>query len=146
MYQHLGELYNLRVFKNITKSEAHHTSQVKMLIDRYRIKDPAANHKTGVFENSELQSLYNDLIEKGNMSIDSAIIVGLMIEEKDIMGLQDALDHIIQSADIQMVYSNLKRASGNHLRAFYRQSEFYNLKYRPRYLCEAKFWNIIEEY
>lgn len=139
IYEYFSNMYDIPVFRNISKSEDVHTERVRMLIDRYQIEDPAANHTAGNFKNEELQNLYNSLIEKGSYSLDSAIVVGLMIEEKDILDLQEALDNTIKAEDIRAVYIALKRGSNNHLRAFYRHAEARKLDYSPRFLDELTF-------
>jgi hypothetical protein len=144
VYEHFSRLYDIPVFKNISKSEDVHTDRVRMLIDRYRIEDPAEDHTAGNFKNTELQALYNSMVEKGSHSLDSAIVVGLMIEEKDILDLQEALDHIIKAEDIRAVYMALKRGSSNHLRAFYGHAEARKLNYTPRFLDPATFRDYLE--
>jgi hypothetical protein len=145
VYEYFSNMYDIPVFRNISKSEDVHTERVRMLIDRYQIEDPAANHTTGNFKNNELQDLYNSLIEKGSYSLDSAIVVGLMIEEKDILDLQDALDNTIKAEDIRAVYIALKRGSNNHLRAFYRHAEAREIGYSPRFLDETTFMEYLAD-
>lgn len=145
VYEYLSGLYPVPVFSNISKSEDVHTERVKMLLDRYNIEDPAINHTAGTFQNQELQELYNSLIEKGSVSLDSAIVTGLMIEEKDILDLQIALDTVIESPDVQAVYLALKRGSTNHLRAFYGHAESRELDYIPRFLDEQAFMEALKK-
>lgn len=139
VYEFLSTLYDIPVFKNISKSEDVHTGRIKMLLTRYQVDDPAQNHEDGKFENRQLQNLYDELTATGKISLDSAIVVGLMIEEKDIKDLQEALDTVIKAEDIRTVYAALKRASGNHLRAFYSHAENRNITYAPRFLDQRSF-------
>ncbi|MBE0655444.1 MAG: DUF2202 domain-containing protein [Bacteroidales bacterium] len=139
VYEFLSTHYDIPVFKNISKSEDVHTGRIKMLLTRYQVDDPAQNHEDGKFENRELQNLYDELTATGKISLDSAIVVGLMIEEKDIKDLQEALDTVIKAEDIRAVYAALKRASGNHLRAFYSHAENRNISYTPRFLDKKSF-------
>ena len=73
--------------------------------------------QAGVFENAELQSLYNQLIAQGSQSLEQALLVGGAIEEIDILDLQERLAQTDQ-ADIQLVFESLLNGSTNHLNAF----------------------------
>jgi len=111
--------YGLRVFNNIAAGEQAHMDAVLTLLTRYDLSDPAAA-APGVFNNAELQALYDDLIDQGSQSLSEALRAGVLIEETDIADLQDSLAQTTH-ADIRTVYTNLLRGSGNHLRAFSRQ-------------------------
>ena len=111
--------YGLRVFSNIAASEQAHMDAVLTLLNRYGLADPAAA-APGVFNNDDLQALYDDLIDQGNASLTAALQAAVLIEETDIADLQDGLA-LTSHADLRAVYTNLLRASQNHLRAFSRQ-------------------------
>ncbi len=111
--------YGLRVFSNIAASEQAHMDAVLTLLNRYGLADPAAA-APGVFNNDDLQALYDDLIDQGNASLTAALQAAVLIEETDIADLQDGLA-LTSHADLRAVYNNLLRASQNHLRAFSRQ-------------------------
>ena len=111
--------YGLRVFSNIAASEQAHMNAVLTLLNRYGLADPAAA-APGVFNNDDLQALYDDLIDQGNASLTAALQAAVLIEETDIADLQDGLA-LTSHADLRAVYNNLLRASQNHLRAFSRQ-------------------------
>lgn len=57
VYTALNEKWNQKVFANILESEAYHMSQIKILIDKYKLEDPVAkvNDQPGVFVNPEIQ-------------------------------------------------------------------------------------------
>lgn len=112
--------YGLRVFSNIAASEQAHMDAIGRLLARYNLSDPAAGKAPGVFTNPALQALYDDLIARGNQSLAEALRVGVLIEETDIADLQTSLAHTT-NADLRLVYTNLLRASRNHLAAFSRQ-------------------------
>ena len=111
--------YGLRVFSNIAASEQAHMNAVLTLLNRYGLADPAAA-APGVFNNDDLQALYDDLIDQGSASLTAALQAAVIIEETDIADLQDGLA-LTTHADLRAVYTNLLRASQNHLRAFSRQ-------------------------
>jgi len=145
VYEYFSDLYDIPIFRNISKSEDVHTDRVKLLLKRYQVEDPAINHEKGKYQDSELQKLYDSLIKKGSSSLDSAIVVGLMIEEKDIMDLQHALDNIVKAEDIRAVYTALKRGSANHLRAFNFHAERRNITYTPKFLSNEVFCQVLEK-
>jgi len=118
VYITLGNKWNLRVFHNIQRAEQRHMDAVKSLLQRYNLPIPVVSDKIGVFENKELQALYNKLVKKGSKSLKDALEVGKIIEETDIADLEEKIQNA--PSDIQRVYSNLLRGSYNHLRAFTR--------------------------
>jgi hypothetical protein len=117
VYLALYDLWGQAIFQNIAGSEETHTDAVKQLLDTYNLPDPADTSPAGVFENSQLQTLYDDLIALGTQSLGDALKVGAAIEEIDILDLEEALTTIETDA-IRRVYENLLRGSENHLRAF----------------------------
>jgi hypothetical protein len=119
VYNAFYDRYGLRVFSNIAASEQAHMDAVLTLLNRYSLADPAPA-AAGVFHNDDLQALYDDLIDQGNQSLTAALQAAVLIEQTDIADLQDSLA-LITHADLRAVYSNLLRASQNHLRAFSRQ-------------------------
>jgi len=117
VYVTLYAQWGLPVFQNIANSEATHTAAIQTLLDRYGIADPAAGNEVGEFTNTDLQTLYDQLVAQGSQSLADALKVGAAIEELDIRDLQTRLAQTF-SADIQLVYNNLLRGSENHLHAF----------------------------
>ena len=116
VYAMLYSAWNIPIFQNISASEQAHMDALKVLIDRYNLSDSALA-APGTFSNPDLQSLYDELVVRGSLSLAEALKVGAAIEEIDILDLQM---HLAQTdnPDIQKVYNNLLRGSQNHLRAF----------------------------
>jgi len=77
-------MWGVKVFDNISKSETKHTESVLNLLNLYGLEDPASP-EIGVFNNHDLQSLYDQLMEQGKESEIAALIVGATIEEVDIL-------------------------------------------------------------
>ena len=145
VYLALFEIYPLRPFLNISKSEQAHMDAIKYLIDTYELTDPVGDNPEGVFQNEILQSLYNELIETGSVSEVEALKVGALIEEIDIIDLQHELDSIVVNEDVSRVYQNLLNASGNHIRAFVRVLAVNGVDYVPVKLEQEKFDAILAE-
>jgi len=123
VYITLGNIWNLRVFKNIQNSEQRHMDSIKYLLDKYSLPTPVMSDDIGVFENEELQSLYDQLVAKGKQSLKDALEVGVTIEETDIADLEAKIEGA--PSDIQQVFNNLLKGSYNHLRAFNRNLSRY---------------------
>jgi len=118
VYLTLYDKWNMRIFKNISASEQNHMDAVKVLLDRYGIADPVAGNGLGVFTDQSLQTLYDELVAQGLVSLIEAMNVGVLIEETDIEALKAALAVAGLPADVKRVYGNLLNASYNHLEAF----------------------------
>lgn len=123
VYNFLDEKWNLRVFGNISQSEERHMNAMKGLLQYNNIVF-TLNKERGIFKNSELQKLYDELISKGQKSKLDALEVGKLIEEKDIEDLQLAIKNTNNEYSIN-VYTNLLNASYNHLNAFNRNISKY---------------------
>ena len=114
VYSVFSREYTLPVFYKISKSEINHMAQVEVLLNNYKIKVPKL--KEGEFIDKDLQILYKNLLIKGKSSLESALNVGVAIEEKDIADLKEKVKNVTE--DIQFVYKNLLNASENHKKAF----------------------------
>jgi hypothetical protein len=140
VYSALNEKLNMRVFDNIGQAERTHEAAVKTLMARYSLPDPTRG--AGQFSNETLQQLYDDLLSQGNASIKDALQVGAAIEEIDILDLEERMAQTDRE-DISLVYSNLKRGSENHLRAFVNNLQRQGLEYQPEHLSQEEYDRII---
>ncbi|NYT47474.1 MAG: DUF2202 domain-containing protein [Candidatus Methanofishera endochildressiae] len=90
VYQALyGQTFAM-VFDNITKSEQKHMDRVGVFLEAYDIPDPA-KEEVGQFTDQTLQTLHDDLLIKGSVSLVEAYKVGALIEEVDIEDLEFAI-------------------------------------------------------
>jgi hypothetical protein len=144
VYATLHSKWGLRVFGNISQGEDRHFSAIKILLDRYELPDPAANHPVGVFRNEGLQTLYGDLIKQSENSLKSAMRVGATIEDLNIRDLEKAAAST-DNSDLKLVYQNLRQASENHMRAFVRQLAAKGESYTPQYIAPAALSEIISQ-
>ena len=142
VYLTLNNQWGLAIFQNIAASEQTHTTTVQTLLDRYGLADPASS-QVGVFTNSDLQTLYDQLIAQGSQGLAEAIKVGGAIEEIDILDLQTRLAQT-DNLDIIQVFNNLLNGSANHLSAF---ASVYHTQtgetYQPQYFSAADYQTII---
>ena len=117
VYLMLYEQWGIRIFQNIAGAEETHMSAVADLLERYGLPDPAVDAAVGVFANPELQALYDQLLDEGSQSLASALRVGALVEEVDIIDLETYISQT-DNEDVLLVYQNLLKGSQNHLRAF----------------------------
>ncbi|GAB6045129.1 hypothetical protein JCM11957_07270 [Caminibacter profundus] len=144
VYLTLYKKWKLPVFKNISRSESWHMHMVKLLLDKYGLHDPVekTGDRIGIFENKKLQSLYNELVEKGSISLKDALIVGATIEDLDIKDLKEAIRRS-NNKDIDLVYQNLEKGSRHHMRAFVGILRRYGGDYTPQFISKSYFNQII---
>lgn len=142
VYLTMFEKYPLPVFRNIPKSENAHMGAIKVLIDKYELTDPVGDNTIGVFTNSAIQNLYDDLIAKGSASEIEALKVGALIEETDILDLDTHVAEIEENDDILTIYTNLRRGSTHHLKAFVWNLKMRGIEYTPQ-LMDLEDYNDI---
>ena len=119
VYDALGDLWGDRIFSQISSSEATHQDRVLSLLDAAGLADPRTG-VAGTFVDEELQALYDELIALGSTSPTAAFEVGVMIEERDIVDLSEAIS-LTSDASVITVLEALRSASESHLSAFERQ-------------------------
>ena len=141
VYSFSYEKYGEIIFNNISQSEQQHMDQVLKLLNTYQISDPAST-EIGVFNNAELQNLYDNLTAKSALSLADALIVGATIEDLDIKDIAD-YELITNKLDILSVLGGLKCGSRNHLRNYTNQLEIINVNYVPQYISLEEFNEII---
>jgi hypothetical protein len=143
VYVTLYKKWNLNVFNNISSSEETHTSAVLSLLQKYEIPDPVGNNAVGVFENTTLQKLYNDLVTQGSVSLLEGVKVGATVEDLDIYDLNEYMKNV-DNQDITYVFQNLTKGSRNHLRSFYSQILSQNGTYKAQYITQTEFDEIVK--
>ena len=141
VYQYFYEKYDLNIFKNIASSEQTHMDAVLTIMEKYGVDDPAST-ETGVFNNAELQELYDALILQGDASLIDALTVGATIEDVDIRDLDNAIE-VTSKADIIDMYEKLACGSRNHMRAFTGQLDAQYETYIPQFITQEEYEEII---
>ena len=141
LYAEWGE----QVFDNISQSEQTHTDAVLALLEKYEIPDPVGDNAEGVFVNTDLQTLYDELVAEGSPpnALTNALVVGALIEEIDIIDIQKLVDELDGNPDIAIVYENLMKGSRNHLRAFVKNLASQGVDYQPSHLSQEAYDAII---
>lgn len=127
-------------FKNIQNSEQSHMNAIENLLTKYNI--PYQNLEQGKFVNQDLQTLYNQLITKGNSSTIEALKVGATVEDVDIKDLENFSSQT-QNSLIINVFGNLTCGSRNHMRAFSSALKNLGVTYNPQFISQAEYNSII---
>lgn len=141
VYSALSVKWSNQVFYRIATAENNHMDAIVNLLDYYETSDTLVA-EAGIFQNVEIQNLYNDLIVKGNVSVEEALKVGALIEEMDIKDIQNGL-LATTNENITLVFENLERGSRNHLRSFSRQLTALGIVYSPIYISQSEYDTII---
>ncbi len=142
VYLFLYEQWGQWLFSNIAESEQQHMDAVYNLLNKYGIPDPVEIDEPGVFRNTDLQHLYDELTVVGSVSEIEALWVGATIEDLDIYDIQKMLENTTKN-DLINVYQNLMKGSRNHLRSFGGQLETFGVIYEAQYLLQEEVDAII---
>ena len=142
VYQTMFDIYGVSVFQNIPNSELSHMEAMLSIIKKYNLTDPLVTNARGVFVNTNLQALYNQLVSQGRVSLLAAYQVGATIEDLDISDLNSSLE-VTNNQDVRLVYDFLNKGSRNHLRSFYKNIKNWNGTYTPVYITQAEFDAIV---
>ena len=142
VYLELGDIWGIKVFTNIARSEQTHMNAVLTILETYNISDPVVDDTRGNFTNPELSALYQDLIDQGSQSAVDAFTVGAIIEDLDIKDLRVLLSET-ENEDIIRVYQNLEKGSENHMRAFIQQLERNGSSYKAQFITDIELAEIL---
>jgi len=137
VYQTLYKTWEQTVFKNIAASEQRHVDALLKKIDMFDLADPALP-EVGLFNNPELQALYDKLIVQGKRSYINALLAGAAIEDMDIRDLMIAIEATGNLA-LKTTYENLLEGSRNHLRAFTGLLQKQGTDYIPQFIDQDLF-------
>ncbi|WP_215223749.1 DUF2202 domain-containing protein [Echinicola shivajiensis] len=141
VYQYAFDKYQALIFENISNSEQTHMDAILVLLTKYNLEDPASEI-AGEFDNTSLQSLYDELVSKVDVSLMEALKVGATIEDLDIYDLAEAMEQT-ELADILIVYGNLQCGSRNHLRSFTDVIHLGGESYSPQFISIDEYSEII---
>ena len=142
VYNALYETWNIPVFANIAAAEQKHMNAIISLLDKYGLENPALL-EAGQFVNTDLQTLYDNLVAAGQINEEEALLVGATIEDVDIFDLNHELD-LVDNEDITKVFENLRRGSENHLRAFSALLTLYGYApYEAQFLTQTEIDEIL---
>ncbi len=118
VYLLFSDAFGTNVFARVADSEQRHMDAVWTLMSSYNLPDSATT-ELGVFNNPDLQALYEQLVAMGSDE-NQAYLAAALIEETDLLDLEEAMEALDpeKHADIITTYENLHCGSRNHLRSF----------------------------
>jgi hypothetical protein len=143
VYMYAYTKYQTTIFNDISQSEQKHMDAVLKMLNKYGVTD-SASAQIGVFNNQELQSLYNNLTTQVNISLIDALKVGATIEDLDINDIDDFIVNTSKQ-DLLKVYGNLTCDSKNHIRSFTGQLSANNSSYTPQFISLEEYNSILSE-
>lgn len=142
VYLTLYKLWNKPVFAEIAESEQAHMDALLKKIELYGLIDPVLP-EVGSFSNPDLQSLYDELIARGQLSYVDALTVGATIEDLDIRDIGNAIAETAK-LPLKTTYESLLEGSKNHLRAFVDLLDQEGVEYSPQFIDQAVFDAILD--
>ena len=118
VYMTLSEVYESETtFALMQFAEQRHMDCARELCEMYGVETSKVNEEAvGEFESPVLQTLYDECIQKGKLSLLDALEVGEFLEIADIEDLEQA--SVGMPNDVVSVYNKLKKRNINHLGAF----------------------------
>ena len=141
-YLNFYDKWGTPVQQVISASEQNHMDIMKEIIDQYSLGDPAKGRDHGEFSNSDLQQLYFDMVKRGSSSDVDALSTSAMIEEFDIIEIRKRTNNL-NKADYISAYSKLMTGSQNHLEIFTAKLKENGVEYKPVYLSQQDYNQII---
>lgn len=144
LYTEFFNRWGLSVFDQVRESEAIHMLRIKELMN---VKDMPqgtglSGGDLGVYENEEIQALYDEYTVLGNISDITALETAALMEENDIKSLRERIR--TQSDDrVLKTFTQMERASCNHLKAFVKSLNISGVEYQPAVISQTDFDNIL---
>ena len=129
VYIKMTEKYTAEIFSNIAAAEQKHFDAIGRKLALYGIPDVALP-AVGAFYDEDLQELYDDLVKDGLVGYVEALLVGVAIEETDMLDLSEAIDET-DSRPLKKTYSHLLIGSQHHLDSFIKLLEKEGVDYEP---------------
>ena len=144
VYLTLHQRWGVPIFDNIASAEQRHMDRIGAILAARRIPDPVIDNTVGVFQSETFRALYQELVERGSISLLDALQVGATIEDLDLKDLAELRARLgDQDADILATVDVLACGSRNHMRAFSRQLDSRGAHYTPQYIDEEQYASIL---
>ena len=137
VYLYNFDKYGETIFDKISNSEQTHMDQVLVLLDFYNLDDPAHADR-GIFINTELQSLYDDLIMLSDSSLVHGLTAGAIIEDVDIRDIVDFENNTTKD-DLLVMYASLVCGSKNHIQGYSTQLSNNGVTYVPQFITQEEY-------
>lgn len=116
VYNHFVARYGDQTFSNISRAEQKHMDATGAILDKYSIARGVDPNDIGHFSFPELDNMYFELTQRGEVSLYEAYKVGKDIEVLDIADLKSKIE--TAHPDAADVFNRLLNGSYKHLEAF----------------------------
>lgn len=134
--------YGEQIFEKISNSEQKHMDEILDLLNYYGVEDPAQD-EIGVFTNSVLQDLYDELTLISDSSVVHAYTVGATIEDLDINDIVH-FEGNTEKEDLIDAYQNLVCGSKNHIQGYTTQLSNNDITYVPQFISQEDYDTILD--
>lgn len=142
LYGEFYERWSLNVFNTIQQREAKHVWCVERIMDNYGYKY-RTNTNTGLYQDKEIQKLYDELTVKGCISDLAALEAAAYIKEKHIAQLRERIRYQEDGYVVKVIFL-MESAAQSHLKAFVKSIRLSGSDYSPQFLTEDEFCNIMD--
>ena len=141
LYLYAFSAYNLPIFQEIANKKTRHLTEVRAVMEDLDVEDPTEGIGVGVFNNTEIQTLYNQMRSRIEEGQNNAFIAALTVEESIIHFSGISLSETSNNTLIEL-YEAIICGSKNHFRTFY--SELTTSKsYVSQYFTQEEFSDIV---
>jgi hypothetical protein len=142
IYGEFYERWSLGIFNTIQQREARHVWCVERIMDNYGYKyDPVT--EPGYYRDKETQKIYDELTVKGCISDLAALEAGAYIKEKFIYQLRERIRYQEDEYVVKVIFL-MESAAQDHFRAFVKSIRKSGSEYKPVFLTEDEFSNILD--
>ena len=144
LYSEFYQRWQLDVFDNVRESEFIHVQRIQELMDKYNITYSGSNTniEKGKYSDKELQKLYDDYTVKGCISDICALNTAALMEEHDVIDLRERIKNQSDEYVIK-VFTQLEKATENHLKAFVKNLKQAGVEYTPQVLSQNDYDAIV---
>ena len=143
IFRNSYEKWGIPEFNNVSRKEFSSLDSIRTILDKYKIKNPAANHHAGIYFNPQIQLWHNENLSKAIFSYDDALVTAIRLEEKIIYDIQQHSTKEITNNDLRNLYTKLNASATSHLKIFYQLLMNRGGSFSPEYLSQPEFEKLL---
>lgn len=137
-------LFPLPVFQNMGINALNHSEMSHLLMNRNNMTDPARPHIPGRYTDSTLTARYHLIVGRGKSAQDEALLSCLEMEEYNLH--QFMLFQLeAKNPDLVNLLDMVARSARNHIRVLFRHCDERGLPYKPVYLSQTYFEQLLSQ-
>jgi hypothetical protein len=119
LHLYLHDLWSVPAFSYIAAAKQRHMDELREVMERYGVDDPARDDQVGVFDAPGLADLYRQSIADAAAGPRQALRAAALVEELDILELRNALSNS-RRLPLALTYNALLSSTHNHLQGLVR--------------------------